>query len=151
MLPQRLPPERADDLTPLTDHNWVANVLGMLEKEVAATPLSSSGALGVLSNTSASTARPLTSIGAPWANQTRRQVAPSVTVPLRYPLQTMQTTNSTPSVRAPIVTTPIQASPSFPAPSSTALQLKTTLPRHGAKRPWGGLGTTLQVATLFSS
>ena len=29
---QRLPPERSDDLTPLTDANWVANALDMLGK-----------------------------------------------------------------------------------------------------------------------
>jgi type 2A phosphatase activator TIP41 len=73
---QRLPRERPDDLTPLTDSNWVANALGMLEND----------------RPSASTARPVPSVtsatGAPWAaaSQARQQIAPGVSIPVRTPL-----------------------------------------------------------------
>ncbi|CAD6575661.1 MAG: hypothetical protein CYPHOPRED_005760 [Cyphobasidiales sp. Tagirdzhanova-0007] len=72
---KRLPQERPDDLTPLTDSNWVANVIGMLEIKRHSPGGSSSSEEAIIS--------------APWATNAagpgRKLVAPGVSVPFRSP------------------------------------------------------------------
>lgn len=91
---QRLPGERPDDLTPLTDSNWVANVLGMLEIQKASPsgrPETVAPSPSPSSSFSSSPPVLTSSTAAPWATAAgytsgRRQVAPGVSVPLRSPV-----------------------------------------------------------------
>lgn len=124
---QRLPRERADDLTPLTDHNWVAGVLGMLEKEASITsrPGSASLALGGRAAPMATVSEASTS--APWT-AARRQVLPNVSLPVRVTASPAQVLTVT---------------------ESEQQQQQPTMPfAHGAQRPWSGLGTHLELSKL---
>lgn len=67
---QRLPWERPDDLTPLTDANWVANMLGMLEQY-------QSSPVGKISSTAAPRNARL--------SEDRVQIAEGVSIPNRMP------------------------------------------------------------------
>ncbi|KAK9899918.1 TIP41-domain-containing protein [Cystobasidium minutum MCA 4210] len=124
---KRLPRERADDLTPLTDHNWVAGVLGMLEKEASITsrPGSASLALGGRAAPMATVSEASTS--APWT-AARRQVLPNVSLPVRVTASPAQVLTVT---------------------ESEQQQQQPTMPfAHGAQRPWSGLGTHLELSKL---
>ena len=135
---QRIPGERPDDLTPLTDSNWVANVLGMLEQD-ARTTTSQSSATGAASFTRAPGAE-MGGTGAPWAASAltnnamngRRQVAPGVSLPVRTPMLPQPQA-------APITST---ASPSVGASA------QTQSPQAKGRKAWQGLGTKLEVARL---
>lgn len=69
---KHLPRERADDLTPLTDHNWVANTLGMLEKNSANTEIKQTK--HHLAGPTAGTSTFDGSTAAPWSQAQRRTV-----------------------------------------------------------------------------
>lgn len=64
----RLPREQAEDLTPLTDPNWVATNLGMLEQTSSELPAGGGAAISVSPTSS------------------RRAVAAGISVPVRHPV-----------------------------------------------------------------
>lgn len=119
---QRLPRERPDDLTPLTDSNWVANALGMLENDRATAARPPAGAA--------------TGTAAPWAasasaSPSRQQIAPGVSIPIRTPVPVQQQQTATPS----------------PAPAGGRAPQED----GGKKAKWKGLGTRLEVASLVEA
>jgi hypothetical protein len=131
-------------MTPLTDHNWVANVLGMLQSEGKRSGINAASVTSSLQRGGASTHAPGSAMGgsgstaAPWAQNRRQGVSSNIALPDRITGQG--------------VPMPARVNASNegnePAKLSSLSENDASSQLHGAKRQWPGLGMSLQVFQL---
>lgn len=142
--PQHLPQERSDDLTPLTDHNWVANILGMLGKAQTSSSLQDTHLEGATTRQSSrlpSAISPTTDehIRASWTKATAPRTGTTPTSLLsdsRLLPQYGMSQSRSESSKALTISEPSPLSPLDPY-------------SLGATRSWTGLGSRLEVLQLF--